>query len=88
VSEDAESHLPDQVVVIIIIINISLLHSHVNLEWCDKIKLSNLQVVVLADKGALSIGTLRFYLTECIYLLVLESQLPHKIVNLLFTITN
>ena len=28
-----------------------------------------------------------FYLTECIYQLVLESQLPHKIVNLLFTIT-
>ena len=29
-----------------------------------------------------------FYLTECIHLLVLESQTPHKIVNLLFTITN
>jgi len=28
------------------------------------------------------------YLTECIYSLVLESQLTHKIVNLLFTITN
>ena len=27
-------------------------------------------------------------LTECIYSLVLESQRPHKIVNLLFTITN
>ena len=27
------------------------------------------------------------YLTECIYQLVLESQLPHKLVNLLFTIT-
>ena len=29
-----------------------------------------------------------FYLTECIYQLVLERQLPHKIVNLLFSITN
>jgi len=28
------------------------------------------------------------YLTACIYQLVLESQLPHEIVNLLFTITN
>ena len=28
------------------------------------------------------------YLTECIYLLVLENQNPHKIVNLSFTITN
>jgi hypothetical protein len=28
----------------------------------------------------------RFYLTECDYQLVLESQLPHKIVNLLFKI--
>ena len=27
-------------------------------------------------------------LTECIYQLVLESQLPHKIVSLLSTITN
>ena len=29
-----------------------------------------------------------FYLTDCIYELVLESQLPHKIVNIMFTITN
>ena len=29
-----------------------------------------------------------FDLTECINLMVLESQLPHKIANLLFTITN
>ena len=28
------------------------------------------------------------YLTECIYQLVLQSQLPHKIVDLMFTITN
>ena len=28
------------------------------------------------------------YLTECIYQLVLESQVPHKTVNLLFTIPN
>ena len=28
------------------------------------------------------------YLAENIYYLVLENQLPHKIVNLLFTITN
>ena len=27
-------------------------------------------------------------LTECIHLVVLESQLPHKIANLLFSITN
>ena len=27
------------------------------------------------------------YLIECIYHLVLESHLPHKIVNFLFTIT-
>ena len=27
------------------------------------------------------------YPTECIYKLVLESQLPHKIVNLVFTVT-
>ena len=33
-------------------------------------------------------GGARGYLTPCIYQLVLESQLPHKIVNLLFTITN
>ena len=31
---------------------------------------------------------LQVYLTKCIYQLVLESQHPHKIVNLLFTITN
>jgi len=30
----------------------------------------------------------RFQLTECINLMVLESQLTHKIVNLLFTITS
>jgi len=29
-----------------------------------------------------------FYFTECTYCLVLESQHPHKIGNLLFTITN
>ena len=29
----------------------------------------------------------KLYLTECIYWLALESQPPHKIVNLLFTIT-
>ena len=28
------------------------------------------------------------HLTQFIYLLVLESRLPHKIINLLFTITN
>ena len=28
----------------------------------------------------------RFYLTEYIYELVLESQLPHKVVNLLFNL--
>ena len=28
----------------------------------------------------------RFHLTQCINQMVLESQLPHKIVNLLFTI--
>ena len=28
------------------------------------------------------------YLTKCIHLLDLESQLPHTIVDLLFTITN
>ena len=44
-------------------------------------RLINLTVyVVAADQG--------FHLTECIYQFVLESQLPHKIVNLLFTITN
>ena len=31
---------------------------------------------------------MHLYLTDCIYELVLESQLPHRIVNLLFTITN
>ena len=31
---------------------------------------------------------LEFYLTECVYQLVLESQLPNKLVNLLFTITD
>ena len=30
----------------------------------------------------------RILLTECIYHLVLENQIPHKIVNLLFTITD
>ena len=30
----------------------------------------------------------RTHLTECIYKLILESHPPHKIVNLLFTITN
>ena len=34
------------------------------------------------------VATNRPYLTQCIYQLVLESQLPHKIVNLLFTITD
>jgi hypothetical protein len=33
-------------------------------------------------------STLKSYLTECIYQLVLESQLPHKIVNLSFAITS
>jgi hypothetical protein len=28
------------------------------------------------------------YLTECLYQLVLENRFPHKIVDLLFTITN
>ena len=28
------------------------------------------------------------YLTEIVYQLVLESQIPHQIVNLVFTITN
>ena len=32
--------------------------------------------------------TRQAYLTECIYELGLGSHLPHKIVNLLFTITN
>ena len=32
--------------------------------------------------------TVLFYLTEFIYLLVSESQLPHNIVNLWFTITD
>ena len=36
---------------------------------------------------ALNPRLVRMYLTECIYQLVLESQLPHKIVNMLFTIT-
>jgi hypothetical protein len=30
----------------------------------------------------------QIHLTECVNRMVLESQLPHKIVNLLFTITN
>ena len=30
----------------------------------------------------------RVYLTECIYQSVLESQPPHQIVNLVFTITD
>ena len=30
----------------------------------------------------------QIYLTECMYQFVLESQLPHKMINLLFTITN
>jgi len=31
---------------------------------------------------------LRFSLAECVYQLLCESQVPNKIVNLLFTITN
>ena len=33
-------------------------------------------------------GGVRSHLTECVHQLVLESQLPHKTVNLLLTITN
>jgi hypothetical protein len=33
-------------------------------------------------------GVDHFYLTQCIKQMVLESQAPHKTVNLLFTITN
>ena len=41
----------------------------------------------LAEPSAWSIS-MQAYLTECIYELVLESQLLHKIVNLLLTITD
>ena len=34
------------------------------------------------------IDSLQVYLTQCIDQMVSESQLPHKIVNLLFTIIN
>ena len=37
---------------------------------------------------SLGAGGRYFYLQKRIYVLVLESQLPHKIVNLLLTITN
>ena len=33
-------------------------------------------------------GSPQPHITECIAYVVLESQLPHKILNLLFTITN
>ena len=42
--------------------------------------------------GNLPLGSVprrhQVYLTECVNSLVLESQLPHQIVNLLFTITH
>jgi hypothetical protein len=42
------------------------------------------------ERGAFSLGggLQTLHLTECIYQLVLESQLLHKTVNLLFIITN
>ena len=41
----------------------------------------------LAEPSARSVS-MQAYLTECIYELVLESQLPREIVNLLSIITN
>ena len=47
-----------------------------------------------ARNQTIRLPRLRTYLTECVYQLLLESQLPHKLVNLLckitifFTITN
>ena len=38
------------------------------------------------ERGTQDLG--KFHLTECINLMVLESQLSHKIVNLLFTTTD
>ena len=32
--------------------------------------------------------TRQFHLTECIHRLVLKSQIPHKIINTLFTMTH
>ena len=40
-----------------------------------------------ANLRFLDVRISRVYLTECVYLLALKSQPPHKIVNLLFTIT-
>ena len=37
------------------------------------------------DYYDVSVDVLQVYLTECIYQLVLESQLPHKTVNLIFS---
>ena len=42
--------------------------------------------VIRARSGAAE--QVLFRLTECIYVRVLERQLPHKIVNLLFTIAD
>ena len=35
-----------------------------------------------------AVAKVHFHLKECIYQMVLESQLPHKVVNLLFTVAN
>ena len=66
-----------------------------------KEKLENFKDFELTDKAKIwpglssvchirstAVVRLRFYLTLCIYQLLLESQLPPKIVNLLFTITH
>ena len=45
---------------------------------------TRLKWFLLGSEAALK----RLYLTECIYQLALESQLPRKIVNLFLTITN
>ena len=57
---------------------------------CERERAPHPNFVCPGEKGGGGLCALRRgnYLTQCIHQLVLESQLPHRIVNLLFTITN
>ena len=48
----------------------------------------DIETMIPVHTSLIAAGLRYSFLTECIYLFVLESQFPHKIVNLVFAITN
>ena len=49
-------------------------------------QLENILFEIATERLAMVLSVLRFYLKRCVYQLVSKSQLPHKIVNLLFNL--